>query len=110
MDINNIKKKKLEELQRKFVEQQEEELKERAQLQQDIATLETIAKQHMTKEAISRYGNVKLAHPEKAIQALVMIVQGVQAGQINEKVDDSRFKMLLQSLIETKKETKIRKI
>lgn len=99
-----------EELKKKFIEQQEKEIQERAQLQQEIATLETISKQYMTKEAIARYGNVKLAHQEVAVQALLIIVKGVQSGQIKEKIDDDDFKNLLKQITGKKKETKIKRI
>jgi len=99
-----------EEFKKEFIKEQEKEIQERAQLQQEIATLEAIAKQHMTKEAIARYGNVKLAHQEVAVQALLVIVKGVQSGQIKGKIDNAEFKDLLKQIIGKKKEIKIKRI
>lgn len=82
----------------------EEEL---AKLMQQLQMLEQIAKKHMTKEAISRYGNVKIAHQELAIKAIAFIAQAVQLGHID-IVDDEKFKEILRSLQE-KKEFRIKK-
>ncbi len=79
-DIEDIKRKKLEDLQKRYLAEQRKELKKQIQLQQQIELLETVAKQFMTKEAISRYGNLKAAHPDKAIQAIAIIAQAVESG------------------------------
>jgi len=110
MSEEEIREKKLEELKHKIIEQQEKEKEEKLQFQQEIATLEAIAKQYMTKEAIARYGNVKVAHQEVAVQALLVIVKGVQSGKLHQKLDDAGFKDLLKQITGTKKETKIRRI
>jgi DNA-binding TFAR19-related protein (PDSD5 family) len=71
--------------------------------------LEKIAKQHMTKEAIARYGNLKIAHPETAIKAITVIAQAAQLGQIQEPLDDEEFKKLLSEIQKDKKTYKFRK-
>ncbi len=62
---------------------------------QQVALLEGIAKKNMTKEAIARHGNLKIAHPETAIQAVAMIAQAAQLGQISKPICDEEFKALL---------------
>jgi len=57
--------------------------------------IEKIAKQKMTREAVSRYGTVKLAHPEKAIRAIAYVAQAVQSGQIKGMITDEKFKEIL---------------
>ncbi|MFH1210962.1 MAG: DNA-binding protein [archaeon] len=104
--IEDIRRKKLDDLQKKYMAEQRKELKKQIQLQQQIELLETIAKQFMTKEAISRYGNLKAAHPEKAIQAIAIIAQAVESGQLKEKLNDEGFKKLLQQLTPEKREFK----
>src|SRR3989344_1694614 len=89
-EIDEIKRRKIEELQRKILEKQNSELKEQIELNQQIELLENIAKQYLSKEAISRYGNLKAAHPDVAIQAIAVIAQA--AGQIKEKISDEQFK------------------
>ncbi len=103
-DLEDIKRKKIEELQGKYIAQQKKEIKKQIQLQQQIELLENIAKQFMSKDAISRYGNLKSAHPEKAIQSIALIAQAVESGQLKEKLDDDSFKRLLQQITPEKKE------
>ncbi len=95
------------------ISQLERQLQEQAiftqQLKQQLAMLESVAKQKMGKEAISRYGNLKMAHPETAVKAIALIAQAVSAGQVKEKITDEEFKMLLQAIQQGKKEFKFRK-
>jgi programmed cell death protein 5 len=106
-DIDNIRKKKLEEFQKKYIAQQRKELKQQIQLQQQIEMLENVARQFMTAEAISRYGNLKAAHPEKAIQAVAIIAQAAESGQLTKKLDDESFKKLLLQMTPEKREFKL---
>ncbi len=96
MDLEEIKKRKLMEMQ----ERRQEEMKIREQIDQ----LETLAKSKLTKKAQERYTNLRIAHPEKAIQAAALVVQTDQ-----ETIDDEQFKKLLQLMEAEKKQTKIRR-
>tara|TARA_Y100000310_G_scaffold344780_1_gene459470 strand:+ start:9565 stop:9786 length:222 start_codon:yes stop_codon:yes gene_type:complete len=69
--------------------------------------LENLAKQHLTKEAISRYYNIKAAHPELAVQVLAMLASFLQTNQIKEKITDEQFKNILKQIQPPKKEFKI---
>ena len=91
-DIEELKRKKLEELQRQQQFDSEEE-----EIQQQIAQLELLIKKVLTKKALERYGNLKTAHPELAVQLLVLLGQAVQSGQIK-TVDDEALKNLLMRL------------
>ncbi len=110
MSIDEIKRKKLEELQNKILQEQNQQLQEELKLQQQIELLENIAKQYLTKEAIQRYSNLKLVYPEKAIQVIALIAQYAQSGQLKEKIDDLRFKELLKQLDSPKREFKVKRI
>lgn len=110
MSLEEIKKRRLEELQNKNLEQSQRQLQEELKLQQQIEFLESIAKQYLTKEAIQRYGNLRLAYPEKAIHVMTLIIQLSQTGQLNEKIDDIKFKELLRQLDAPKKEFKVRRV
>lgn len=109
MSLDNIKKKRLEELQNKITSEQSQAFQEQIQLQQQVEMLEQVAKQYLTKEAIQRYGNLKSAHPELAIRVIVLIAQGVQMGQIRENIDDKKFKQLLLQIQEPKRDIKIQR-
>jgi len=72
------------------------------QFAQQLQFLEKTAKQKMSRETISRYGNLKIAHPEIAIKVITAIAQAVQAGQIREIITDDQFKMLLKEMQQKK--------
>ncbi|MEA3378823.1 MAG: DNA-binding protein [Nanoarchaeota archaeon] len=93
------KKIKFQELQNQLTKQQE--------LQQQIAILENFVKKYLDAKAISRLGNIKTAHPEKALQVIAFIAQSVQAGQIKAKLNDMQFRELLMMIQPKKNETKI---
>ena len=80
---------------------------ERQKLQEQLEQLELFAKQRMSPEAISRYGNLKAAHPEKAIQSIAIITQMVNEGKVQGMVSDEECKKLLQYMTPEKKEFKI---
>jgi programmed cell death protein 5 len=96
-DIEELKKKKLQE--------QEEQIK----LQQQIEVLENTVKQYLTKEAISRLGNLKTAHPEFALQVELIIAQLIQNNQLKEKITDQQLKQILLNIQQPKKEFKIKR-
>jgi DNA-binding TFAR19-related protein (PDSD5 family) len=78
------------------------------ELRQQLEMLEKIAKTRMSKEAISRYGNMKLAHPETAIKSIAMIAQAIQLQQVHGIIGDLEFKELLREIQIGKKEFKFR--
>lgn len=102
MDIDQIKERKMQDIQDQLQSQSEE-----AQLQAQVEQLEAIVKSRMTGDALVRYGNIKVAHPEKAIQVLVILSQFIQGGKVS-KVDDRFLKVLLERITQ-KKEFKIRR-
>ena len=108
--LDDIRKKKLEQLMRaqqnKLLQQSEEE----SQLQQQIDAMEGIVKQHFSKDALIRYGNLKTAHQEKAIQLLVILFQAIQKGQIKTEIDDSTLKKILEQLNPKQREIKIKRV
>ena len=95
------------ELQRQQESQIQSQLEEQQQLQQQIEQLETVVKQFLTKEALERFGNLKAAHKEKAIQLLAILGQAIQQGQIKEKINDDQLKELLKKMQPEKKDFKI---
>jgi len=78
-------------------------------LTEQILSLERVAKTMMTREAISRYGNLKMAHTETAIKAIAMIAQAVQTGQVKEQLTDEQFKELLREIQNNKKQFTFKK-
>ncbi|MBS3126310.1 hypothetical protein J4453_02610 [Candidatus Woesearchaeota archaeon] len=101
-DLEALKKRRLEELQRSQQDAFQQEMQERQQLEQQVQQLESMVKPIFTKEALSRYGTLKTAHPEKAIQLLVVLAQAIQQGQIKQ-VNDVQLKALLKQMTPAKK-------
>jgi len=104
-ELEALRNQKIAELQNSAAEVSQEE----AQLQQQIEQLEAMVKHKMTKEALQRYGNLKTAHPEKAIQVLVVLGQLVQQGKL-EQINDESLKEILLKLTPEKKDFKIKKV
>lgn len=73
----------------------EEEYNAEIELAKNLKIIENVSKSKMSKEAISRYGNLKIAHPEKAVRVISFIAEAVNAGQIKDMIDDRQFKELL---------------
>jgi DNA-binding TFAR19-related protein (PDSD5 family) len=100
-DIEEIKRKKLEELKK-----QQQNSSEDYQIQQQVAQLESMVKVVLTKKALERYGNLKTAHPELAMQLLSLLGQAIQNGRIK-RVDDEALKNLLRRIQPKKHKFKI---
>ncbi|MBI2541186.1 hypothetical protein HYV80_00560 [Candidatus Woesearchaeota archaeon] len=108
--LDEIKRKKLENLMALQQERMQEQAEGQAQMQQQIGLMENALRQILTKEALARYGSLKTAHQEKALQLLVVLIQAVQKGQIKGKVDDSTLKKILEQLTPKKREIKIKRV
>ena len=107
--LDEIRKKKLEQLMQMQQEKLQEQEQQEAQVQQQIEQMESIVRQLLTKEALERYGNLKTAHQEKALQLLVLLFQAIQKGQIQKQIDDSTLKKVLEQITPKKREIKIKR-
>ena len=86
-----------------------QQVKEAQQLQQQLEQIEALAKQHMTQEAVARYGNLKAVHTEKAIQSVMIIAGLANEGKLSVKLNDEQYKTLLRQLTPEKKEFSMRR-
>ena len=107
--LEEIKKRKLHEFRKKQLEEMQQQAQEQQQLQQQIQQLEIMVKQAFTREALERYGNLKAAFPDRAVQLLVILAQAIQSGQIT-KIDDNTLKEILKKLSPEKKDIKIKRV
>jgi programmed cell death protein 5 len=107
-ELEELKKKRLQELQQKQQESMQQQAQQEAQLQQQIQQLEQAVKQFLSKEALERYGNLKAAHPEKAVKLLVILAQLAQSGKITNQVADVQLKELLKQMEPKKKDFNIK--
>ncbi len=108
-DIEEIRKRKLMELQKRLAEQQkaqEEAARQQAELE---AQIQAILRRILTPEARERLSRVKLVKPELAQQVELILVQLYQAGQIRERIDDAKLKKILAQIdARTRREFRIR--
>ncbi|MFC1741969.1 DNA-binding protein [Nanoarchaeota archaeon] len=101
-ELEEIRKKKLEQLKEQQLNQIHDQQQDEQQLQEQLGMLEGFVRQRLTKEALERYGNIKVAHPEKAIQLLTILAQLIQTQGV-EKIDDTQLKEILKRLTPEKK-------
>lgn len=91
MDIDEIRRRKLAELQRAQQGAANEDF-----LQQQLEGMKkTVLQRCLTKEARERLGNVRVANPALAEQVELALIEAAQAGQITEPIDDERLKEVL---------------
>ncbi len=108
--LDEIRKKKLEELMRVQQDKAQQQAEEQAQIQQQIEAMENAVKQFFTKEALTRYGNLRTAHPEKAVQLLLILFNAIRTGQLKNKITDQELKSILERFTPKKKEIKIKRV
>lgn len=61
-------------------------------LRQQILQLEQLVRPLLTRDALERLGNVKIAHPEMYVHALTII------GQYGKSVDDGQLREILKKI------------
>ena len=108
MDIEEIRRRKLLELQRKAAaSKMTEEEQQALQLQQQYEMQKRkILKQILTEPARARLARLRLAKPELAAQVELQLIQLAQMGRIQVPISDEVLKSLLEKLHEMSKSRK----
>ncbi len=65
---------------------------------QQMEALEEAVKAHFSKEALQRFGTLKLAHPETAMRLIVGLAQLMESGRIKGMLTDEQLKIFLQRI------------
>ncbi|MFQ5887251.1 MAG: DNA-binding protein [Candidatus Hydrothermarchaeales archaeon] len=106
-DLDDLRKKKMAELQQKLLEERAKQ-EQMAQVEEQIRSA---IQQILTPEARARLANIKMAKPEYATQIELMLIQIAQSGQLKNKITDEQLKGILRKIAEgSKKEFKIRRV
>ena len=107
-ELENIRKKKLQELQEQSAiqEQMEEQEEQKKQLdEQKKAILRAI----LTNEARERLGRIKIARPEMAESIENQLIMLAQSGKLKNKINDEELRMLLSKILPKKRDIKIKR-
>ena len=108
--LDEIRKKKLQELMQAQQQKSQHQYDEQLQLQQQVEQMESVVRQYLSKDALVRYGNIKAAHNEKALQLVALLFQLIQNGQLKSVIDDKIMKKLLLQLEPKKRDIQIRRV
>ncbi|MBN1386152.1 hypothetical protein JW968_04215 [Candidatus Woesearchaeota archaeon] len=107
MDLDEIKKRRLTEYLQRFQDPAEKEQQDEDARQQ-ISAMDVFVKQRLSKDALSRYGNIKTAHPELWLNVLAMLFQAMQQNNVS-IIEDDQLRDLLMRLQQPKADFHIRK-
>lgn len=107
-ELENLRKKKLAELQQQAAMQgslDEQELQQKEFEKQKKEVLRSI----LTTDARERLGRIKVARPEavEAIENQLILI--AQSGQLKSKINDEQLRMLLLRVLPKKREIKIKR-
>ncbi|MBI2176111.1 hypothetical protein HYU40_02035 [Candidatus Woesearchaeota archaeon] len=100
-ELDQLKKKRMEQLKQAYAEQLQSRSAEKqaeAEMARQLEAVEEAVKAHLTREALQRYGTLKLAHPETATQLIMAVAQAIEAGRLKGMLGDGQLKEALQQL------------
>ncbi|MCL2157042.1 MAG: DNA-binding protein [Methanobrevibacter sp.] len=111
-DLDELRRKRMEELQRQAVasenQQMQQQQMQQQQMQQEMEMQKKqIMMQILTPEARSRLANIRLTKPEFVDQIELQLIQLVQSGRVQNKITEEQLKDLLKRLSGQKKEINI---
>ena len=107
-ELENLKKKKLQEMQEQAAYQEQREQQEEQQKQfeeQKKAILRAI----LSNEARERLGRIKIARPEMAESIENQLIMLAQSGKLKNKINDEELRMLLSKVLPKKRDIKIKR-
>ena len=113
-ELDELKKKRLNEIRQAYADQFKSAAAEKQQAENEtaeqISAIEEAVKAHLSREALQRYGTLKLAHPETAMRLIIAIAQLIEAGKVRGMLREEQIISLLRQLQQmqpSKKETRI---
>jgi len=105
-ELEQIRQRKLMELQQQSQNQQAAE--QQAQMQQALAQIDMIIKKLLTPDAQNRLANLTLVKPEMVQKLKIYLAQLYASGQVK-RIDDNQLKQILVKLQGQKRETIIKR-
>ena len=107
-ELENLKKKKLQEMQQAALQESMEEQQD-AQKKQFEEQKKQILRSILTTEARERLGRIKVARPEIVESIENQLIMAASSGQLKNKINDEQLRMLLQKAIPKKRDIKIKR-
>ena len=104
-ELENLKKKRIQELQQQASVQEEQEAQQKQFEEQKKMVLRAI----LTTQARERLGRIKVARPEVVESIENQLIMAVQSGQLKNKINDEQLRMLLSKAIPKKRDIKIKR-
>jgi len=104
-ELEEIRRRKLMELQQKAAQEQEAEASRKEEM-----IRQSILRRILTVEARQRLANLKMVRPDFAAQLETQLIQIAQQGLVKIPIDDDQLKEILKRLQEGKREIRIRRI
>jgi len=108
-ELENLKKKRLQELQQQSALQESMEEEQDRQKEAFEEQKKQILRSIMTTEARERLGRIKVARPEIAESIENQLILLAQGGQLKNKINDEQLRMLLAKLIPKKRDITIKR-
>jgi len=107
-ELENLRKKKLQELQQQAAleESLEEQENQKKQFEEQR---KAILRSILTTDARERLGRIKIARPEVVEQIENQLIMVAQSGQLKNKINDEQLRMLLQKILPKKRDIKIKR-
>lgn len=102
-ELEELRKKRMAELQQQKQQQQIEEEKAKQREEQRSAILRQI----LTPEARERLGNVRVAYPDVARTVEDQLIMLMRSGRLNKEIDDGTLREILRKLAPKKREINI---
>lgn len=107
-ELENLRKKRLQELQQQASLQEDLEEQE-AQEKQFEEQKKMVLRAILTTEARERLGRIKIARPEIVESIENQLIMAVQSGKLKNKINDEQLLMLLSKAIPKKRDIKIKR-
>jgi programmed cell death protein 5 len=105
-EFEGLRRRRMSELQRRLVQEQE-----RIQMQQQIEMQkQAVLRQILTPEARQRLNNLKMVKQEYAEQLELQLIQLAQTGKVNIPITDEQLKEILTRLQSRRRDIKIRRV
>jgi len=104
-ELEELKKKKLQELQQQAAYQDEQEFQKKQFEEQKKRVLRSL----LTSDARERLARIRMARPDVSESIETQLIILAQNGQIKNKINDEQLQMLLKRIMPKKRDIKIKR-